>query len=92
MRASKLLRADLSHARFVLCSGDAVLSAAVQLYNSWALDGRDVVMEATHGACVEEMIEIAIRVCFLFCLLSVHDFLVRADHAKSACLLLVCTC
>jgi hypothetical protein len=36
---------------------DAIVSPAVSLYNSWAMDGRDVVMEVTHAAAFEELWE-----------------------------------
>jgi SAM-dependent methyltransferase len=36
---------------------DAVANPTVELYNSWAMDGRDVVMEVTHAAAFEEMWE-----------------------------------
>jgi len=34
---------------------DAIKNQAVSLYNSWAMDGRDVVMEVTHATAFEEM-------------------------------------
>jgi len=36
---------------------DAIKHPAVSLYNSWAMDGRDVVMEVTHASAFEEMWE-----------------------------------
>ena len=36
---------------------DAVVNPTVALYNSWAMDGRDVVMEVTHAAAFDEMWE-----------------------------------
>lgn len=36
---------------------DAIEHPVVSLYNSWATDGRDVVMEVTHGAAFDEMWE-----------------------------------
>jgi len=57
----ELLNEEAKPAAPFSSQGDAVSNAAVKMYNSWAADGRDVVMEATHGACVEEMIDIALR-------------------------------
>lgn len=34
---------------------DAVLSPVIALYNSWAIDGRDVVMEVSHASNFEEL-------------------------------------
>jgi SAM-dependent methyltransferase len=36
---------------------DAIKHPVVSLYNAWAMDGRDVVMEVTHGAAFEEIWE-----------------------------------
>ena len=36
--------------------GDALDRPVISLYNSWAVDGRDVVMEVTHTASFEEML------------------------------------
>ena len=36
---------------------DAIQHPVVALYNSWAIDGRDVVMEATHCSAFDEMWE-----------------------------------
>lgn len=36
---------------------DAIANPVVALYNSWAMDGRDVVMEVTHAAAFEELWE-----------------------------------
>eukprot|EP00802_Teleaulax_amphioxeia_P008174 Tamp_08182.p1 GENE.Tamp_08182~~Tamp_08182.p1 ORF type:complete len:592 (-),score=162.80 Tamp_08182:519-2294(-) len=40
---------------------DAIKHPVVSLYNSWAMDGRDVVMEVTHGAAFEEVWEHVVK-------------------------------